>query len=216
MRQGKPCAPSDLKNAQNPTSNGHSGEADPLQELTWGPDEEAIELIDDDDIELIGDLGNPQDKALDIDSLLDELAKRPPTRTAYLVHRAVKCIEALKDLRRSPASAWHEDRVPEEHWRALADDALGLIGSAVRHEVEGRALVETLPENQRKSFQALLDSKLGMELFRKAFDQERAAWEKAYWLMAVDQSFGKRPWIGPQGWRGLLEPRYINPCMRDQ
>lgn len=73
-------------------------------------------------------------------------------------------------------------------------------------KIDRESLVASLPEAERQGLQRLLDSSLGLQIFRRAFDQERAAWEKTFWLMALDQSFGKKPWTGPQGWREWMEP----------
>jgi hypothetical protein len=167
-----------------------------------------LEFIDDEELGGIGNLGNEEDEALDLDTLLESLDRRHPTRFSYVVQRAAECLRTLKEMRGAQPSPWLQDRVPEEHWRALADEALGLIGNAVKQEMEHQELVASLPEDERKDLQGLLDSSLGMKIFRKAFTQERSAWEKAFWLMALDQSFGKRPWTGPQGWRDLMKPRY--------
>jgi hypothetical protein len=179
------------------------GDPEPAHELPPLSDE--IE-IDSEELDDIGDLGNEQDAALDLDALIETLDARPPTRFAYFVQRAAECIKALRAMRGAQASPWPQDRVPEAHWRALADDALGLIGDAVKQEIDRESLVASLPEAERQGLQRLLDSSLGLQIFRRAFDQERAAWEKTFWLMALDQSFGKRPWTGPQGWREWKEP----------
>lgn len=171
----------------------HINDDDPLSD--------DIEIIDDDQVDEIGDLGNERDEALDLDALMRTLDGRQPTRFSFLMSRASECMRALASMRSGPASPWPQDRVPEAHWRALADEALGLIGSAVKKEFDHQALVESLPQGERANMRRLLDSSIGMQVFRDAFARERAGWERAFWRMALDQSFGKKPWTGPSGWR---------------
>lgn len=189
-----------LGETRQPTGAGFAQSAPPE------PVDDVIELIDDEEIEEIGDLGNDGDDPVDLDAVVRAIETHPPSRLGFLMHRASECIRALKDLRAAKASPWPEDRVPEEHWRALADEALGLIGVAAKKEIDDQTLLSSLPKEEQQDFQRLLDSSLGMRLFSKAFHEERAAWEKAFWRMALDQSFGKRPWTGPQGWRVAHSP----------
>ena len=147
----------------------------------------------------MGDLGNAGDGLDDVDALLEDMAARPPTRMALLMHRVRDSLGALRALRSREAPPWPKSRVPEEHWRALADEALGLIGGAARRELEEQRLIQAMPAEERESFQAICDSRHGLDLFRRGFEQERKAWEQAYWKRALDESFGKRPWQGPPG-----------------
>jgi hypothetical protein len=157
----------------------------------------AEEPISDTQREEIGDLGNAGDGLDGIDALLEDMAARPPTRMALLMHRVRESLRALRALGSREAPPWPESRVPEEHWRALADEALGLIGGAARRELEEQRLIQAMPTEERESFQALCDSRHGLDVFRKGFEQERKAWAQAYWKRALDESFGKRPWQGP-------------------
>lgn len=173
-------------------------ESDPLQEN--------MPIVDDDEVseeecERIGDLGNGEDGLDGVEALLSADGAGAPSRMALLMHRVAESLKALRALRSSPASPWTEDRVPEEHWRALADEALGIIGGAARRELSEQRLVKTIPEPQRRSFQGLCDSQRGLAVFQKQFDAERKEWEKAYWKRALDESFTKSPWRGPSGWR---------------
>lgn len=165
-----------------------------------------IPIVDDDAIsdqerEDMGDLGNADDGLDRIDALVKEMAAGPPTRLALLMHRVGESLQALRAMRSREAPPWPKSRVPEEHWRALADEALGLIGDAARRELDEQRLIQALPAEERESFQALCDSRHGLGVFRKGFEQERKAWEQAYWKRALDESFGKRPWRGPSGCR---------------
>lgn len=186
----------DLREQDTPARQ--APELDPLQELMPVVDDDAIS---DEERADIGDLGNDEDDAGGIEGLLRELASGPPTRMGYLMHRVAQSLQALRDLRSGPASAWPQNRVAEEHWRFVADKALGLVATAARREIGQQKLIAELPESRRESFQQLSDSQLGLRVFSKGFEAERKAWEQAYWKRALDESFGKRPWAGPSGWR---------------
>lgn len=184
---------------QQATSDQQSGDGahDPLQEL--------VPVVDDDEIseanrEDIGDLGNDKDR-LAIDDLLLEIEVRPATRLSFLLHKAAECIRALKELRTTPADPWPQDRIPNEHWRELADQALGLVAGAARREIDNQRSLRSMPESDRRSMQTIRDSQLAIDIFRRAFKAECDAWEKAYWCRAVDEAFGKKEWTGPSGWR---------------
>lgn len=159
------------------------------------------DVLSDGEVNDIGELGNELDDAGGVDGLLKELSSAPPTRMALLMHRVAESIQALRSLRSGPAPAWAGTRLADEHWRALADEALGLIGAAASREVSEQKLIQTLPIDERESIQILFDSRRGLGVFRKGFDAERKAWEQAYWKRALDESFGKRPWRGPAGCR---------------
>ena len=171
---------------------------DPLQELAQAPRED---FLDDGDLDDIGDLGNGEDEALDIDYLIAAIDAAPPSSRAWFIQRAGACLRVLRSLRLEEPSPWEKDRVPERRWRALADEALGLVAAGVDRGTQQQALLARLPESQREGARRLLDSTSGMDIFRRAFVEERDAWEKAYWRMAIDQAFGKIRWTGPQGWR---------------
>lgn len=170
-------------------------ERDPLRELEWlGQDDELTE----EEREVIGDLGNDDDIEI-VDSLIDQMEARAPSRLKLLMHRVVESLLALRNLQGRNAVGWPQDRVPEEHWRSLADEALGLLGEEARRELDEQRLIQTMPESERGSFQRLCDSRRGIAIFHKSFERERDVWEKTYWKRALDESFGKRPWTGPQG-----------------
>ncbi len=174
---------------------------DPLQELVPIVDDDDEVEISDDDLDAVGDLGNEGDDAYGIDALIKELSRRPPSRLTMLMHRVAESIKALRGLTSDESLAWPKDRVPQEHWRALADEALGLIGDAARRELDEQRLIQAMPEGERESFQRLCDSRRGLAVFRKGFEAERDAWERGYWKRALDEAFGKAPWQGPAGWR---------------
>ena len=168
---------------------------DPLQEL--------MVLVDDDgEIHTVDMDGAGSKKGGDIDGideLLIELRRRPPSRLTMLMHRVAQSLMALRGLRAADADSWRAPRVPEAHWRALADEALGLLGDAARRELDEQRLMDSMPEAERQSFQKVCDSRRGLGVFRKSFEREREAWEQAYWRRALDESFGKIPWVGPSG-----------------
>jgi hypothetical protein len=173
------------------------GAHDPLQEMVPVVDDDEISEADREDV---GDLGNDKDK-LAIDDLLLEIEIRPATRLSFLLHKAAECIRALKELRTTPADPWPQDRIPTEHWRDLADQALGLVAGAARREVDSQRSLRSMSESDRQSMQVIRDSQLGIDIFRRGFKAESDAWERAYWCRAVEEAFGKKAWTGPNGWR---------------
>ena len=173
-------------------------EHDPLQELVFDPEDDELT---EEEREAIGDLGNKDDGAelKSIFGLIDDMEVREPTRLAYVMYRVETSIKELLALRRSQSPDWKPEPIPEAHWRGLADEALGLLGDEARRELDEQRLILSMPEARRASFQKLCDSRRGIAIFHKAFEEQRAAWEKAYWRRALDESFGKRPWTGPSG-----------------
>ena len=208
MRTNKANGASQARSNHGKQLNDGPSDFDPLQELVWIADEESE--LDESEREDVGDLGNEQDAAEDFDAVLDEFSARAPTRLNWLMHRAVDCMRTLRAMKTAPCGPWPEDRIPEEHWRALADEALGLIGKAVKAELETQKIVRDAPIEERHGLQRYLDTSIGMKMFRQSFEQEREAWERAYWLRGLDESFGKRKWSGPEGWRAAFEPRYVD------
>ncbi len=177
-------------------ADGHDVEregGDPLQEL--------MVLVDDDgEVHNVDMDAGPRKRAgvEGVDELLLEIQRRPPSRLNTLMHRVAQSLMALRGLRVAETDRWRADRVPQEHWRALADEALGLLSDAARRELDEQRLMESMPEAERQSFQKVCDSRRGLNVFRKAFEREREAWEQAYWQRALDESFGKIPWAGPR------------------
>lgn len=172
-------------------------EHDPLQELVFEPEDD--DGLTEEERDAIGDLGNDEDGA-DIESifeLIDDMEAREPTRLAYVMYRVETSIKELIALRRSQSPGWKPEPIPEAQWRSLADEALGLLSEEARRELDEQRLMQAMPAERRASFQKLCDSRRGIAVFHKAFEAQRAAWEKAYWRRALDESFGKRPWTGP-------------------
>lgn len=209
----------------NPHTNSRSGSSTQGRRPEAGErqreSDEYVQIVDDDqelddsDLDSIGDLGNSQDdasdadQALDVDDLLASIDARHPTRLTWVLHRASECIRALQAMRSTPCSEWPKDRIPEAQWRSLADEALGLIGTAVKSELNTQKTVEQAPFEERQSMQRYLDTFTGMKLFSNAFEKEREIWERAYWFRSVDESFGKRQWSGPEGWRNGFDQKHI-------
>lgn len=179
--------------------DAHEEELDPLQELVFDPEDDELT---EEEREVIGDLGNEDDavsQAKRVHALVQDMEAREPTRLAYIMYRVETSIKELIALRRGSAPDWKPEPIPEAQWRALADEALGLLTDEARRELDEQRLMRTMPEERRASFQKLCDSRRGIAVFHKAFEERRAAWEKAYWRRALDESFGKRPWTGPAG-----------------
>lgn len=196
------------------SSKGQDAELDEFIQIV----DDEHQQIDDAELDDIGNLGNEGDDLSDIDEMLAEIETRPPTRMAWLINRAADCIRSLQSMRDAPCGPWPHDRIPEEHWRLLADEALGLIGPAVRAEIEAQRIVESARPAERQELKSHLDSSIAMGLFRKAFEKEREVWERAYWLRGLDESFGRRQWSGPQGWRLDVEAKYVavNPVRSNE
>ena len=176
-------------------------ENDPLQELVFAPEDD--DGLSEEQRDAIGDLGNDHE---DIElkrmfGLIDDIEAREPTRMAYVMYRVETSIKELLALRRSQSPDWKPEPIPEAQWRSLADEALGLLSDEACRELDEQRLMQAMPSERRASFQKLCDSRRGIAVFHKAFEAQRAAWERAYWRRALDESFGKREWRGPAGWR---------------
>lgn len=96
-----------------------------------GEGEEMLPLLDDllapDEIEHIGDLGNGDDDDEGPEAArLDWMPGSP--RERYLLKRFDECIDMMKAAVAKRKAA-REERVPEEVWRRLGDEALGLAPS---------------------------------------------------------------------------------------
>lgn len=155
-----------------------------------------------DEVGQIGYLGAASDGPHGIDELVRELERESPGLFDRVASRAARTANAAKDFRSGPARPWPSQRAPEEHWRALADEAFGdpLHGDSDAAEALSRAA--TLGEvEEAQILQRFTDWTQGLGIFQKAFDREREEWGRAYWMAAVDESFGKREWRGPAGWR---------------
>lgn len=171
-------------------------EHDPLQELVFEPEDDELT---EEERDAIGDLGNAGDEAemKRVFGLIEDMEARNPNRLAYVMHCVENSIKELFDLRWSFEPEWKPEPISVAHWRSLADEALGLLSAEARRELDEQRLMQTLPEERRASFQKLCDSRRGIAIFHKAFEERRAEWEKTYWRRALDESFGKRPWTGP-------------------
>lgn len=174
-------------------------ELDSLREMDPLADQDAIW---DDEPSDIGDSGEEDDKYGDA-AALKELKAKPPARARLLLRHVAECAKALRQLRASRSQSWPRDREPDERWRALADEALGILGDTARRELDEKRVAQSMPEGERESFQMLCDSRRALAVFRDGFQREREAWEQAYWRRALDESFGKQAWSGPSGWRSL-------------
>lgn len=86
--------------------------------------------IGDDEVEMIGDLGNEDD---DPDGWMSERARywtdlasaSQPTRAAMLRHRIAECFGLLRLLACEKSLDWPSDRIPESAWRKAADEVFG-------------------------------------------------------------------------------------------
>lgn len=86
--------------------------------------------IDDEEVEMIGDLGSEED---DPEGWMSERARYwtdlalavHPTRTAFLLHRMAECMGWLRALVHEKISEPQSDRVPDSTWSKLADEVFG-------------------------------------------------------------------------------------------
>jgi len=173
-------------------------ELDPLQELVFDPEDGELT---EDEREAMGDLGNAGDEAemRRVAGLIEDIETRDLTRLSYVMYSVENSIKELFALRWSFEPECKPEPISVAHWRSLADEALGLLTDEARRELDEQRLMRSMPQERRASFQQLCDSRRGIAVFHKAFEEQRAAWEKAYWRRALDESFGKRPWTGPSG-----------------
>jgi hypothetical protein len=184
---------------QTARDGAREAERDSLWDMDHLADEDAIWHGEPSDI---GDSGEEDDKYGGA-AALKELKAKPPARARSLLRRVAECAKALRQLRASRSQSWPRDREPDDRWRAMADEALGIIGETARRELDEQRVAHSMPEDERESFQMLCDSRRALAVFRDGFAREREAWEQAYWKRALDESFGKRAWSGPSGWRSL-------------
>ena len=63
--------------------------------------------------------------------------------------------------------------MPEEHWRSLVDEALGLLGDEACCEFDEQRLIQSMPKSG--SFQRLCDSRHVIAIFHKNFERECGA-----------------------------------------
>jgi hypothetical protein len=180
-------------------------------------DDDDIELIDDEDLESIGDLGNEQDDVESNDA--PELdGGGVPTRRALILHRFAECFRAFDNMRSGPAKPWPKKRISEAHWRDLGDRALGIKAdqpdSAAAFEkmieqfraelwVEEEFIRATAKE-ERAQVRDYFRYVALHRIFERGFEPEREKWEAEYWNRAFAESRGKEPWTGPSGREGGL------------
>ena len=162
---------------------------------------------DDDDFQIVDD-----------EPIYDDELESPsaPCRRNWLRHRALQALLAAKNFWSRPASPWRAKRVPDEFWRRLGDEALGIeqpkaesspLDQIMASIEDEERLILSYPEDERDdirrwfgSFHLLRDFTDAFETQRDAWiEAQRVQWEAAYWKRASDESFGKKPWTGPSG-----------------
>jgi hypothetical protein len=72
-------------------------------------------------------------------------------------------------------------------------------------EREQERLIQERPAGERAGLRRLFNAGRNIRIFQGCFEAERAAWERAYWMRATDEAFGKRPWTGPSGADGVAQ-----------
>jgi hypothetical protein len=165
---------------------------------------------DDDDIQIVDDEPIHDD---------ERDCRSAPGRRNWLRRRALQALLVAKNFWSRPASPWQAKRVPDEFWRRLGDEALGIeppkakpspLDQIVASIEEEERLILSYPEEERDdirrwfgSFHLLRDFTDAFEVQRDLWlDAQRVQWEAAYWRRASDESFGKKPWTGPSGKEG--------------
>jgi hypothetical protein len=151
--------------------------------------------LSEDECDDIGNLGADGDE---LDELIDRLQDGAPTRMAMLVHRLAETLKAIRNVRPIAGSEGPIERIHEEFWRALADEALGTIGEAARRQLAEKRLIDEFRSHRKGGITLLCDAQSKLGVFRGFFGRGRADWERAYWKRALDESFGKKRWTGPQ------------------
>ena len=189
-------------------------------EIQGGPpreDDDDIELIDDEDLESIGDLGNGQDDAESSDA--PELdGGGVPTRRALIMHRFAECFRAFDNLRSGQAKPWPKKRISEAHWRDLGDRALGIktdqsdSAAAFEKMIEDfraelwveEEFVRATAKEERAAVRAYFRHVALLCIFERGFEPEREKWEAEYWARAYAECRRNEQWTGPSGREGGL------------
>lgn len=107
-------------------------------------DDEDIQIIDDGEVEDIGELGNEFD---DPEGWMDENASywldlpdsQPLTRQAWVRYKIKELVELLWSLTHPTANPWQGDRIPESEWIRLYESVFGRsapMASACHHEIK--------------------------------------------------------------------------------
>ena len=201
---------------KNGSAIGGSAQQDQREQPNQGglhsEDDDYVELIDDEDLEQIGDLGNEQDDVGSVDA--PEVEDRGvPTRRAWLFHRMGECFRALDNMRSGPAKPWPKKRISEAHWRDLGDRALGIksdqpdSAAAMEQMMEDfraelwveEQFVRSVPKEKCSGVRACFRHVALLSIFERGFEREREQWESDYWERAFAESRGKQPWTGPSG-----------------
>ena len=112
---------------------GRSRAADKPSEapLAGEPSEAETNLLNEDEFEIIGDLGS------EFDDPEGWMSERPdywmqqslpplPTRAAFIRHRIDELFDIACSWKSSSAPAWPATRIADAHWRGLADSVFGL------------------------------------------------------------------------------------------
>ena len=202
--------------------DGGQGGGNSVRELPPQPGEpdldDDIELIDDEDFESIGDLGNEQDDIDPSNALETDDGGDAPTRRSWLFHRMAECFRALDNMRSGPAKPWPKKRISEAHWRDLGDRALGIktdqpdSAAAFEQMIEDfraelwveEQFIQATPKEERAGARACFRDVALLRIFERGFEKEREKWETEYWDRAFAESRGKEPWTGPSGREGRL------------
>lgn len=111
----------DAGKRQGVAPKGGGGAVEPRQDA---------QPLDDDEVELIGDLGNefddPEGWMSERPDYWTDLGDPPlPTRAQFLRHRIGEFIALLRSFMPGSAPAWPIERIPEAVWRRAAHEVFG-------------------------------------------------------------------------------------------
>lgn len=126
----------------------------PIKPSTEAPSrDEDIQIIDDNDVEEIGDLGNEFD---DPEGWMSENANywlnlpdlQPLTRQAWVRSKIKELVELLWLLKHPKASPWDGERIPESEWIRLYETVFGSSTAIAKTDVHA---VRHAPESIDKT-----------------------------------------------------------------
>lgn len=111
-------------------------------------------LIEGEDIDAIGDLGNefddPEGWMSERTHYWSDLAKAShPTRAALLRHRIAECFSLLRALACRDSLGSPTDRLPKSEWQKSADELFGYSLRAIRGEPTERKQPNTSPHKSK-------------------------------------------------------------------
>lgn len=132
-------------------------------------EDEDIQIIDDDEVEDIGELDNELDDpegwmAENASYWLDLPDPQPLTRQAWVRHKIKELVELLWSLTNPTANPWQGDRIPESEWIRLYESLFfrfAPMASDCHHEIKHAS------DCKRKTLSVLTETSSKSEVSRK-------------------------------------------------